>query len=328
MKVLLNLPHRVCDSTCYVNGLEDILQWQGQNYPDYLLSILGGMGEFAYLKFKSAHPPCMVYWGANSKYLMNDLATIIGFQQIIIENRTFKHTFSELKKYIQNGQPIVAGALDMFYLHYYSKIYRRQHIPIHYVLVVGFDNDQEMVWLQDCGYAGVQPVSYQDFEQALNVNVPGMSKKNTIRIFIIPDILPSEFEIAQRGFHFRAKKMLNPPVRMFGIPAMRKLAKEILIWKSKDCFEHLVTYATIPPHIPKTFTQSHGMRFWKAQVLEDLGTKYKINVWMQASEMFNQSGRIIQQLCEAALHQDRTSISNFINQVADIEEKAYRIVIR
>ena len=57
MKELLNLHHRVCESTCYVNGLEDIFEWKGQNYPDYLLSILGGMGEFTYLKFKSAHPP-------------------------------------------------------------------------------------------------------------------------------------------------------------------------------------------------------------------------------------------------------------------------------
>lgn len=69
MRKILNLPHRVCESTCYVNGLEDILEWQGKKYMNYLLSILGGMGEFAYLKFKIANPPCMVYWGANYNIL-------------------------------------------------------------------------------------------------------------------------------------------------------------------------------------------------------------------------------------------------------------------
>ena len=123
MKKLLELPHRVCESTCYVNGLEDILEWKGAKYPYYLLSILGGMGEFAYFKFKAADPPCMVYWGANPKYLLSDLENIIGFKQILMENRVFKNTFPEMKKFIDSSQPVMAGALDMYYLHYYIDIY-------------------------------------------------------------------------------------------------------------------------------------------------------------------------------------------------------------
>ena len=68
MKKLHTLPHRVCESTCYVNGLEDLLAWKGADYTDFLLSMVGGMAGFAYLRFKRADPPCMVYWGANPKY--------------------------------------------------------------------------------------------------------------------------------------------------------------------------------------------------------------------------------------------------------------------
>jgi len=326
MKKVLNLPHRVCESTCYVNGLEDILEWKGQRYMDYLLSILGGMGEFAYLKFKSASPPCMVYWGANSKYLMKDLEAIIGFKQVLIENKSFKNSFAQLKEFIDKDQPVMAGALDMYYLHYYPELYQNQHVPIHYILVTGFDDDRQEIYVHDCSFKDIQKISYSEFEKALNVNVPGMSKRNTIRTFVIPKELPSELEIAKRGLNYRAEKMLKPPVKLFGIPAMRKLAKEIFEWKHKECFEHLVTYATTPPQLPKTFEKSDGMRFRKSKVLRELGGKYKIDNWVKSSVMFEDSGKLIIELCKAAIKQDRDSISKLILQIANIEEDAYKLL--
>ena len=326
MKKILNLPHRVCESTCYVNGLEDILEWKGERYMDYLLSVLGGVGEFAYLKFKSANPPCMVYWGANPKYLMRDLEAIIGFEQVIAENKSFKNSLAQLREFIDNNQPVMAGALDMYYLHYYPELYQNQHVPIHYVLITGYDDNRQEVYAHDCSYKGVQKISYSEFEKALDVNVPGMSKKNTIRTFVLPRKFPSELEIAQRGLNYMAEKMLKPPVKLFGIPAMRKLAKEIFEWENKGCFEHLVTYATAPPQLPETFEKSDGMRFWKLQVLKELGDKYGIDNWIKSSVIFKDSGNLIIELCKAAMKQDRDSISKLILQIADIEEDAYNLL--
>jgi hypothetical protein len=326
MKKLLNLPHRVCKSTCFSNGLEDILEWKGKKYINYLLPVLGGMSEFTYLKFKNANPPQMVYWGTNTKYLLKDLEKIIDFKEILSENKTFKNTFTKVKKFIGNNQPVVAGALDMYYLHYYPEIYHKKHIPIHYILVVGYDDDKQEVYVQDCGCEGVQKISYSEFEKALKVNVPAMSKKNTIRTFILPRNLPSELEIAQNGLSFRTEKMLKPSVKLFGIPAMKKLAKEIFDWKNKESFEHLVIYATTPPELPKTFEKSNGMRFWKSQVLKKLGKKYKIDKFLKVSEMFQESGKLIIDICKAAMKQDRKKISNIILRVADIEEEAYKIL--
>ena len=326
MKKMLILPHRVCQSTCYINGLEDIMEWKGAKYPNYLLSILGGMGEFTYLKIKVANPPNMVYFGANPKYLLDDLEKIIGFKQEMLENKVFKNTFPKLKEFIDSGQPVVAGALDMYHLHYYEGIYLKQHIPIHYVLVVGYDDDRSEIYVQDCTFSGIQNISYSEFEQALNVNVPGMSKKNTIRTFIINGEPPSEFEIAKIGLTLRADKMLKPPVNLLGIPAMRKLAKEIFNWEDEGSFNHLITYATIPPHIPKTFENSNGMRQWKSNVLKELGTKYNMDNWLRASLMFEKSGELIKDICKAAIARDKSIISELIIKVADIEEQAYEII--
>ena len=326
MKKLHVLPHRICESTCYVNGLEDILACKGADYTNYLLSMVGGMASFTYLRFKRADPPCMVYWGANTKYLMKDLANIIGFKETVVEGKTFKNMFSMLKVAIDDGKPVVAGALDMYYLHYYPELYKKQHVPIHYILVIGYDDEEQVVYVHDCGYRGVQKISYSDFEDSLAVKVPGMSKKNTIRTFAFPEKLPTELEVARKGFSYKAEKTLNPPVKLFGVPAMRKLAKEIFEWDNKKCFEHMATYATSPPMLPKTFENSHGMRFWQADVLNTLGKKYGVDKWVEASTLFRRSGEGITDLCKASLEQDRRRISEDLTKIADIEEEAYKLL--
>ena len=326
MRKLHVLPHRVCESTCYVNGLEDILAWKGACYTDFLLSVVGGMAGFAYLRFKRADPPCMVYWGANPKYLMKDLANILGFKETVIEGKSYKFMFSRLKEFIDENQPVVVGALDMYYLHYYRDLYGKQHVPIHYVLVVGYDDEEQCVSVHDCSYQNVRKISYEEFEKSLDVNVPGMSKKNTIRAFTLPEQLPSEFEVAKKGFSYKAERFLNPPVRLFGVPAMRKLAKEIFDWSNKKCFEHMVTYATTPPLLPATFENSHGMRFWQANVLQTLGEKYDVDKWTEASTLFRRSGEKIMKLCQSAREQDKQSLSDILLEIADIEEQAYKLL--
>lgn len=326
MKKLLVLSHRVCESTCYVNGLEDFLASKGADYCDFLLSVIGGMAGFTYLRFKRANPPCMVYWGANPKYLMKDLANVIGFEEKVVEGRSFEFMLSHLKDFIENDQPVMAGALDMYYLHYYPDLYRKQHVPIHYVLVVGCDDEEHVVLVHDCSHEGVQKILYDEFEKSLSVNVPGMSKKNTIRAFTLPRELPSEFEVAKKGFAYKAERFLNPPVKLFGIPAMRKLAGEISDWDNKKCFEHMATYATTPPLLPTSFENSHGMRFWQADVLSVLGKKYKVRNWVDASMLFRESGKEIMKLCEAALGQDKEQVSKMLMEIAEIEERAYKLL--
>jgi len=326
VRIVHTLPHRVCESTCYVNGLEDILAWKGAEYSDFLLSVVGGMAGFTYLRFRRADPPCMVYWGANPKYLMKDLEKIVGFKETVIEGKMFRNTFRLMKEFIDNGQPAVAGALDMYYLHYYPDLYRKEHAPIHYVLVVGYNDEEQALFIHDCSFEGVQRMPYKEFEESLDVGVPGMSKKNTIRTFVLPQKLPSEFDVAKKGFHLKAERFLNPPVRMFGVPAMRKLAAEILDWDNKKCFEHMATYATTPPVLPKTFENSHGMRFWQAAVLETLGGKYGVREWTESSKLFRKSGEEIMRLCKAALEQDRQRISEALMRTTEIEEQAYSLL--
>lgn len=327
MGKLINLPHEVHDSTCYVNGLFDVLTWKGFNYEYFLLPIIGGMAGFAYLKFEMAKPPCMVYWGNNPKYLLRELGEIIGFTQVVSEGKSFKNEFPKIKKRLDNDEPVMVGALDMYYLHYYPGLYGKVHVPIHYMLVVGYDDEKKAVFVHDCGAKEVQEVSYEKFEKSLNVNVPGMSKKNTYRVFRVQNKIPDEFEVASKGFAHKARRMLKPPVSMLGIPAMRKLANEIVTWRNKDYYKHMVAYAGLsPPLISKDLSHNDGLRFEQARVLKKLGLKYNKNEWIDASRLFRKSGELIIELSRKAIAYDGRACSEFLGKIADIEEEAYSMV--
>ena len=329
MSKLIRIPHEVHESTCYVNGLFDVLTWKGAKYDYFLLPIIGGMASFAYLKFKMAKPPCMVYWGNNPKYLLQDLSEIIGFSQIISEGKSFKNEFPKIKIYLDNDEPVMIGALDMYYLHYYPELYKREHIPIHYLLVTGYDDEKQVVYVHDCSFDGLQQIPFMEFEASLNVNVPGMSRKNTYRIFRLPQRMLSELEVAGKGLAYKAGRMLKPPVSMLGIPAMRKLAKEITTWEDKACYNHMVAYAGLtPPLIAEDLSHNDGLRFEQARVLKALGQKYHNTEWSKASNLFTKSGKLIIELCEKALDHEGSACSELLDRIAGVEEEAYRYLDR
>ena len=328
MAKLVEMPHEVHESTCYVNGLFDMLTWKGTRYDYFLLPVIGGMASFAYLKFKMAKPPCMVYWGNNPKYLLRDLGEIIGFTHTISEGKSFSNEFPKIKRYLDNDEPVMVGALDMYFLHYYPELYKKEHVPIHYILVFGYDDEKKTVYVHDCSLKAVQEVSYEEFEKSLDVNVPGMSKKNTYRIFRLPQRMPTELEVADKGLAYKAGHMLKPPVSMFGIPAMRKLAKEIVFWTDMDCYKHMVAYAGLtPPLIATDLSNNDGLRSEQARVLKELGHEYNRVAWGNASSLFVKSGELIVELCEKAVTCDGKGCSELLERIADIEEQAYKLLV-
>lgn len=328
MKKIIEMPHEVHESTCYVNGLFDIFKWYGAEYSYFLLPIIGGMASFAYLKFKMAQPPCIVYWGNSPRYLMEQLQDIIGFSQTISEGKSFKNEFPKIKELLNKNMPVVVGALDMFYLHYYTGLYRQEHIPIHYLLVAGYDDDRQLVYVHDCTYEGVQEIPYYEFQTSMNVSTPGLSKKNTYRIFTLPHKMPSELDIAEKGFAYKAQRMLKPPVSMSGIPAMRKLAKEITGWTDESCLLHMVAYAGLtPPLIAEDLSNNDGLRFQESDLFREMGQKYGRENWLEASRLFRQSGESIIELCQSALGKELEACSESLKQIADLEEKAYQLLL-
>lgn len=41
-------------------------------------------------------------------------------------------------------------------------LYKKQRIPIHYVLVVGYDDEEQVVFVHDCSHENVQKIPYDE----------------------------------------------------------------------------------------------------------------------------------------------------------------------
>jgi hypothetical protein len=142
----------------------------------------------------------------------------------------------------------------MYYLHYYPALYHRRHIPIHFVLLVGYDD--ACAYIHDTDKDAVQTISLVELQLAWDVNVPGLGKRNRLAIIEVPhELLPTEALIRQAIFD-QCQTMLRPPVSMVGIPAMKKLASEIAHWPEElgeetaaKCLRQVREYLNSPPDL-------------------------------------------------------------------------------
>ena len=344
---LLHLPHRVCGLTCMINGVEDLYEHKtGVRLPERLLFYLSGMAGFVYVKNRNAPTPRMVFWGLQvAKYQYAALADVVGFTWQMVENRNFAFTLDRAKKAVDHGIPPLLGALDMYHLPYYDKFYHNFHVPIHHVLMVGYDDDREAVLVLDCDRADVQVIPYADLEPAWDVTIPGMGKKNTFYMFTFNDQVADVETITRKGLVKQAAAMLDAPVSILGLKGMRKLARELPAWPrqlSADQLEislrHLTEFTGFPPVPPNRLTgydapDNHAAgRDVFAGLLRGLAETYAMPAWAEAARLFEQSGRHLVALTDAVvdylLGQGDTlePAAALLTGIANLEGSAFRII--
>ncbi len=344
---LIELPHKVCGMTCMVNGIEDLYESKtGRRLPDWLLFFASGLGNnFAYLKNSRAPAPRMVMWGVPTKRQYEALAGIVGFTWGATEGRSFSYALKRAQEYIDQNTPVILGALDMYHLPYYDKFYHTFHIPIHYVLMVGYDPEQQAILVHDCDRRQVQTVPYSDLRLAWDVNLPGLSDKNTLFAFEFNEQVADAFTIARRGLRRCADSMLNPPASMFGLRGMSKLARELPRWPQElnsrqleASLLHLVEYTGFPPNVPNRITgydapDNHTAgRDGFAALLKRLAKTYSQPGWKKAAAPFDQSGQAIRQFTDLVVDyiQARSSTldtaAEMILRIVELEEQGYRLI--
>ncbi len=168
---LLTLPHHRAHGMCPINGIRDLVQWRtGRDWSNEFLHGLGQGGGFAYLRFNFADPPRQVYWGTASPRQHKYLAELFDAEYNEVENRSFKYSWKKATQAVDGGTPPIIGPLDMFHLHFYPQIYHQRHIPIHYLLMVGYDDSNAYVY--DTGLGPVQTLPISELEPAWDVNSP------------------------------------------------------------------------------------------------------------------------------------------------------------
>jgi len=250
---MLTLPHRVAPGMCPVNGIRDLVHWRvGRYWTNEFVHGLGQGGGFAYLRFNMADPPRQVYWGNASPRQHKYLAGLFKADFLDYEGRSFKFTWNKVLDALDEHTPPIIGPLDMFHLPFYPGVYHERHIPIHFLLLVGYDDHD--AYALDTGQQDIQCISLAELERAWDVNVPGMGKRNRLAVIKMPDHLDPTSRLIRKAIHDQCQTMLKPPSSMLGIPAMEKLAREINHWphelgddSTQRSLQQVCEYLNSPP---------------------------------------------------------------------------------
>ncbi len=347
-KIIENLPHHLDDYECMWNGIEDLyMNKTGEKLPDQFFFAMSGFCSFAYIKTNKADIKRLVFFGeGRTKKMYEFLAPTVNFYYHHIECKTPESALAKAKKEIDNGFPVVIGALDMYYLEYYTKLYHKEHIPFHYVLMIGYDDEEKNIFLYDCGRKDMIKLSYENLLLGMNAEYKGLCKPNTICKIRMenPNNKKAVFKSAMKK---KADMFLNPPTSFLGINGMKKMAKEMLYWEEElgkqetdKILRRIVEFCGSVPTTPnrlKGTTETDEVVFMcsrdkMSKVLIELGSEYINDNLMKSGELFKDSGKQFETLCDIFIDyildtkKDMKSASDVILSIAETEYTAYQLI--
>jgi len=309
---LITLKHHADDYECMWNGIEDLyIQASGETLPPSFFFVLSAFGSFCYMKTPKSDLKRMIALGdGRTKQMYSFLAPVVGFEYKHYEYKTFGQAIKKAKAEIDAGYPPVLGALDMYYLSYFPELYHREHIPFHYVLMVGYDDDAQCIYLLDCGREEVQTLTYEELRYAWNCSYPGLSKPNTvctIRMYTAKD----KYQIAREALAKKRKMFFNSPVSFVGRKGFEKFIKELPKLKyelAKEEYDkilkNMVTFFGTVPTVPnalREISEPDGVTYYggfdkMSRILEDMGREYDNKNWLEASEHFAGGAVIVSEI--------------------------------
>lgn len=314
MKNMIELAHHMDDYECMWNGVEDIyIRDTGETLPPKFFFVLSGFGSFCYMKTPKAELKRLVALGdGRTRKMYEFLAPIVGFDYKIYEYKTFERALAKIKAEIDAGFPCMIGALDMFYLPHFENLYHKEHIPFHYELAIGYDDETRLLYINDCGRTKTQTISYDELRLAFDCSYPGLSKPNTVWT-VRMHISKGKYEIAKEAFAKKKELYLNPPVGFIGYRGFEKFIKDLPNWKtelSKEDYDKILYnmvqfFGTVPtvPNALRGIDEADTIEFWGgfdkvAVVLSSLGKEYNDTSMAKAAEIFDSAAPIIAQIKE------------------------------
>lgn len=317
MKAQIELKHHDDDYECMWNGIEDIyMSKTGETLPRNCFFTLAQLGSFCYMKTEKADIKRMVALGdGRPKKMYAFLAPMVGFEYRHCEYDTFEHALKKAKAEVDLGYPVVLGALDMYDLPYYPKLYHNIHIPLHYVLMTGYHDEAACIRLYDCGRKELLSLGYEDLQNSLNCSYPGLSKRNTI-CTIRMDRPAAKLSIAQQALAQRASLFLNPKTNFLGCKGFEKLIFEMPKWRyelTAEEYDKVLTnmimfFGTVPtlPNVLHGFDEPDTIKFagrfdYANEMLASLGTEYSNERWISAAGSFAQCGQIIEYITSSTV---------------------------
>ena len=309
-KVIIDVKHHLASGCCMWSGIEDVYATRtNQELPDGFLLALSSYGETVLLKMDREKPHFLSTCDGRTKKTYDRIKEVLGLQYQVSEGRTLAYALSSIKKEIDNGSPVILGPLDMYYLPY-LKMYHNVHIPMHYVMMVGYDSDKSCVYIYDCDRVELQELPESELIQAWQIEKSPSGGKNGFIRFKLSDTLLNQYELAKVCVKQKAERQLCIKPDFVGVNAYWKLAELLPVWKeqySKDEYKkHLVAmteWMGMVPKLPNPILGEkgkdipyHGNYDRFGVMLSVLGEKYGHSSWIKSGELFQICGKNIEKI--------------------------------
>ena len=227
---IIEIKHHLSSGCCMCSGIEDLYATKtNQSIPEGVLLALGSFGETVFIKMNNSEKPYMFSANdARPKTVYENLKDELGLDYKIIGGRTVKYAKKSIKKEIDGGYPVVLGPLDMFYLPY-LKMYHVEHIPIHYVLMTGYDEEKNCVLIYDCDREDMIELAVSDLELAWNIEKNGVGDKNGFIKIRLGENLPDKYTLSCNCLLKKAERQFRkkPYSRNFCLRKNCKRASEM-----------------------------------------------------------------------------------------------------
>ena len=277
--------------------------------------------------------------------MYENLKDELGIDYKIIGGTTVKYAKKSIKKEIDDGNPVVLGPLDMFYLPY-LKTYHVEHIPIHYVMMTGYDEEKNCVLIYDCDREDMIELAISDLELAWNIEKNGVGDKNGFIKIRLGDNLLDKYTLSRNCLLKKAERQFREKPNILGISAYEKIAKELPKWKKKfseeDYRKALISITEYMGKVPKVPNEIMGVKEADipycanydrlAEIIHELGQEYKQDNWLKSAELFNKCGKnietivtyIVQYCCNKVDRIDE--LPNLFLENANYAKQAYRLI--
>lgn len=344
---LIEIKHHISSGCCMCSGIEDIYTTKtNQSVPEGFLLALGSFGETVFIKMNNSEKPYMFSANdARPKTVYENLKDELGLDYKIIDGRTVEYAKKSIRKEIDTGYPVILGPLDMFYLPY-LKMYHKEHIPIHYVMMVGYDEEKSCVLIYDCDREDMIELSFNDLELAWNIKKNGVGDRNGFIRIRLKDNLPNKYTLAYNCLLRKAERQFREKPYILGISAYKKIAKELPKWKEKFSEEEyrkaLISITEYMGKVPKLPNQITGIKEVDipyranydrlAKIIYELGQEYNQENWLKSAELFDKCGKnieaivthIVQYCCDDIDRIDE--VPNLFLENADYAAKAFGLI--
>lgn len=221
MKKIINnfthLPGHHCGST----SLSNYFKYHRKNFSEFLCFGLGSGINFTY--FPMPHLEVPLFIGGRTSDLEIDFCLNIGVEVTLHSDKNYESAWEKIKEKIDLNEPVIVW-VDTYYLPYFKTQY---HFPMHHVIVIGYDDEEEVVYIADNERKEIQKVSYLSFRKARSSNFPPIPAENKWYEIKMKEKIKDIREAMKEAVKKTKEIMYQDESENLGIKGLKKFAKDL-----------------------------------------------------------------------------------------------------